>query len=141
VAARAVGETSASAAVFWFVLVAVLAVVAAVLGVSTGDHTAAAAWAWTAAGLGEVGVAMVAAGVRQWRFAPWPRRRGFVTVVGATGVLLGVGAPLVVHGSGWGIVTFGVTMAVVGIVASAPARLLHRAQRAQAHQRDGMGAR
>jgi hypothetical protein len=138
VAVRAAMPLAAPLVVGGFVLVAVLAVLAAVVGVSARDHTAAEAWAWTAAGLAEVGVAMSAAGVRQWRFAPWPRRWGLATVVVAAGVVLGVGAPLVADGSAWGPVAIGATMAVVVLAARTPARLL---QRAPVHDGDGMRAR
>jgi hypothetical protein len=111
-----------------FAAFAALAMAAAGIGLSVGDHATATAWAWIAAGLGEVAVSMAAAGVRQWRFAPWPRRRGFATVIAASCLLLGVGAPLVERGSVWGAVVVTVTLVAVGAVARTPARMLERAR-------------
>jgi hypothetical protein len=82
------------------------------------------AWAWAGAGLGEVAVAMAAAGVRQWRFAPWPRRRSFAVLVAATAGLVAGGAPLAADGSAWGPVVVAATMLVVLLTARAPARRL-----------------
>ena len=105
-------------------LVAPLAVIASALGVAASEHTAAVAWAWAAAGLGEVAIAMTASGVRQWRFAPWPRRVGFATTIAGSVSLVAVGAPLTVRGSPWGPVVVAVTMVVIGMTARAPARRL-----------------
>jgi hypothetical protein len=102
------------------VVVAGLALAAAVLGVSASEHAAAVAWSWTSAGLGEVAIAMTAAGVRQWRFAPWPRRRGFVATLAAAVVLVGAAAPLGARGSVWGPVVVGVAMVAVVLTARVP---------------------
>jgi hypothetical protein len=106
-------------------LLAALAVVAAVVGVAASEPRIAATWAWTGAGLGEVAIATVASGVRQWRFAPWPRRVGSATTLAASGVLLLVGAPLGVRGSPWGPVVVTASLAAVACVARAPARRVH----------------
>jgi hypothetical protein len=112
------------------VLAAGLAVLAAIVGVSVGEHAAAVAWSWTAAGIGEVVVAMAAAGVRQWRFAPWPRRRGFAATIAGAVVLVGVGGPLGTRGSTWGPIVVGATMVVVVLTASVPGRQLRRSAQA-----------
>jgi hypothetical protein len=112
---------------WWLELLAVAAVAAVVvtaIGGSLGDHSAATAWAWTGAGFGEVALAMAAAGVRQWRLAPWPRRRGFVATAAGAVLLVGVGAPLAARGSAWGTVVVAVTMLVALLAARAPARRL-----------------
>jgi hypothetical protein len=105
-------------------LVAPLAVVASALGVAASEHSAAVASAWVAAGLGELAIAMTAAGVRQWRFAPWPRRAGFVTTIAASVLLVALGVPLTARGSAWGPIAVAITMVVIGMTARAPARRL-----------------
>jgi hypothetical protein len=127
VAGRAVRRMPPRDQPIMLVGIAVLATIAAGIGISVGDHATTTAWAWVAAGLGEVAVAMTAAGVRQWRFAPWPRRRGFATVIVVSCLLIGVAAPLVERGSAWGAVVVAVTMVAVAVTARTPARMLERA--------------
>jgi hypothetical protein len=66
------------------VVTALLAVGVCVVGMATTTP----AWSWVGVGLVEVVVASIAAGVRQWRFAPWPRRRDLVALLAAAVVPL-----------------------------------------------------
>jgi hypothetical protein len=103
-------------------LLASAALGAAVVGVSVAEHVTAVAWAWIAAGLGEAVVATSAAGIRQWRFAPWPRRRGLATMLVVAIVLVVVAAPLATRGSPWGPAVVAAAMALVLFAARGPAR-------------------
>jgi hypothetical protein len=132
--ARRIGPRAPVPFVVWSLL-AVSAVVAAIVGAAAREPDAATAWAWTAIGLGEVAIAVTAAGVRQWRFARSPRRIGAATTISAAGVLLALGAPLTVRGSAWGPVVVGTTMVAAGCVARAPARRV-REQRVAARDQD-----
>jgi hypothetical protein len=126
---RRVAAPAAILPSMWMVLAA-LALGASIAAVSL-EHTAAVGWAWTAAGVGEVVIAMTAAGVRQWRFAPGSRRIGLATAIVASALLVGAGAPLVARGSVWGPVVVAATLCAVGAVARVPARRLHDEQRAR----------
>jgi hypothetical protein len=136
IAARVASTVSSSLWIAALAAASIAAVAATAVGASMRDQSPALAWAWVGAGLGELAIAMVAAGVRQWRFAPWPRRWSFACVELAAIALVGAGAPLAADGSAWGTVVVGATMLVVLLVARAPARRL-RAMPA----RDDVGVR
>ena len=124
IARRAASAMSSPWWLAFLALAVAAALVATVIGGAVRDHSLAAAWAWTGAGFGEVAIAMTAAGVRQWRLAPWPRRRGFVVTAAGAVLLVGLGAPLAARGSAWGAVVVAATMVVVLLTARAPARRL-----------------
>jgi hypothetical protein len=103
---------------------AVVAIGATAVAISVRDPATAAVWAWVGAGIAEVAISMVAAGVRQWRFAPWPRRRGYV-VVAASAVVVLVAADAAARGAAWSVVAVAVAMLAVVLTARVPARRLH----------------
>jgi hypothetical protein len=107
------------------------AIASAVVAVTRQDHAFAVAWAWVSVGLSESAAAMVAIGVRQWRFAPHPRRLGLASLLGVSALLLTVVPNLLIHGSVWGVVLVAALTTLVAVVGRQPAA---RA-RAAAHER------
>ena len=115
------------------------AVLGAAVAGSAPDADTRLALGWIAVGTVDAGVAMAALGVRQWRFAPGPRRRS-LTILLVTAAAPAVVVPgLARDGSGWApVVVAACTVVVLGI-ARVPAGLARRAapasDEAAAHRR------
>jgi hypothetical protein len=91
-------------------LVALAAVTVAALGA-----------VWVPIGLGESLVAVVAMGIRQWRFAPRARARDLATLLAVGALLLFAEPVLLEHHRTAGVAVLVLLLAVVGITARQPA--------------------
>ncbi len=104
------------------VLVSAGAVVAAAVAAVRTDRAGAVTWAWISSGLGESVVAVVALGVRQWRFAPRPRAVALTAnVLGALALLLVPSASA--DGVWWSVPIVAGGLLVVLLCVRTPARL------------------
>jgi hypothetical protein len=102
----------------------VLAVGLVALGPAVFHGDAVLVCAWLGVAAGEAGVVATAWGVRQWRFAPGPRRRSLATLV-AVAVALVVAVPELVTSDVPFVapVLTALLLAVVVVLARVPARL------------------
>jgi hypothetical protein len=128
---RALGRRPARRLASMLLTLGAGAIASAVVAVTRQDHAFAVAWAWVSVGLSESAAAVVALGVRQWRFAPHPRRLGLASLLGVSALLLTVVPNLLIDGSVLGVVLVAALTTLVAVVGRQPAA---RA-RAAAHER------
>ena len=107
--------------------VAAAAVAGAAVAGALADADARSAGGWVAVGLGEAALAMGSLGVRQWRFAPGPRRRSMTALLLIAAALAVVVPGLARDGSAWAPIVVAASMVVVVVIARVPAGLAHRA--------------
>jgi hypothetical protein len=111
-------------------LVGIVAVAVVAVGPAVFHGDAVLVCAWLGVALGEVAVVTTAWGVRQWRFAPGPRRRALAALLVAGATLVVAVPPIATSGVPVAAPALAaLLLGVTAVLARVPARLLAESTR------------